>query len=87
MKYKKRLEDLQQKTNQDEVVCLPVAYRDYYLEGGENMLADVLEILKDDLRHSQIDHPSDCACYVCHHQEEFKNVFKQQIKEIEELKK
>ncbi len=49
MKYKKRLEDLQQKTNQDEVVCLPVAYRNYYLEGGENMLADVLEIIEENI--------------------------------------
>ena len=39
-------------------------------------ISDNLFDLDNLINHTNLDNPTDCACYICHHQEEFKDVFR-----------
>jgi len=54
------------------------------LEGRKQAFEEVLEEIDNVFKHSNEEHPEHCGCYMCHHQEEYKDVWnelKQKIKE------
>lgn len=46
------------------------------------------EKLKNEwLEHTKEEHPENCGCYICHHQEEFKSAFTEIFNKIKEQDK
>jgi len=45
------------------------------------------ELIKEWLGHAEEEHPEQCGCYICHHQEEFKEAFETVFKEVEDQDK
>ncbi len=54
--------------------------------GRKEAFEEVNKIVDEVLEHSNEDHPEMCGCYMCHHQEEYQDIWKELKTELNNAK-